>query len=38
MFWQENPSLLVLDSEVHSTARFQWVYIDLVMDYALTFR
>ena len=27
-----------LDSKVHNTARFQWVYIDLVMDCVLTLR
>ena len=28
----------VIDSEVHNTARFQWVYIKLVVDCALTLR
>ena len=28
----------MLDSEVHNTARYQLVYIDLVMDCALTLR
>ena len=34
----ETINKCMLDSEVHNTARSQWVYIDLVMECVLTLR